>query len=243
MKTWRGRHVFSYGGNVRYNAFDLSLAPRGDSRTEAGGYAQDEIFLADRFRWVIGGAPRQVLEHRRRGVLAAHDVHVQAGAGAHGPRVVQPRLPRAVTRQQLPRHHDSQPARSRARSTQPLPAASTLPGRGGWQRGPREESLNAYEIGYSGVIANRATVSAAFYVNDTKNSIFFTQTGSYRATNPPPGWPLPPTVLELIVASGRFGPGNGLPSEFSYRNFGKVLQQGVELGVDMAITDTISADS
>ena len=76
--------------------------------------------------------------------------------------------------------------------------------------------MTAYEIGYTGIFANRATVSAAFYVNDTDNSIFFTQTGSYRATNPPPGWPLPPAVLELIVLSGRFGPGNGLPSEFSY---------------------------
>ena len=103
-----------------------------------------------------------------------------------------------------------------------------------------EESLDAYEIGYSGVVNNRATVSAAFYVNNTKNSIFFTQTASYRATNPPPGWPLPPAVLELIVLSGRFGPGNGLPSEFSYRNFGKVRQPGIELGVDMPFTNTIS---
>ena len=31
------------------------------------------------------------------------------------------------------------------------------------------------------------------------------------ATNPPPGWPLPPAALELIFLSGRFGPGNGLP--------------------------------
>ena len=64
--------------------------------------------------------------------------------------------------------------------------------------------------------------------------------GSYRATNPPPGWPLPPAVLELIVLSGRFGPGNGLPSEFSYENFGKVVQPGFEIGVDSAITGAMS---
>jgi len=104
-----------------------------------------------------------------------------------------------------------------------------------------EESLNAYEIGYSGVIANRATVSAAFYVNDSRNSIFFTQNGSYRATSPPLGWPLPPAALELIVLSGRFGPGNGLPSSFTYENFGKVRQKGLELGIDTDVTSTLTA--
>ena len=28
----------SYGGNVRFNTFDLSIAPLGDNRTELGGY-------------------------------------------------------------------------------------------------------------------------------------------------------------------------------------------------------------
>jgi len=43
--------VFSMGGNFRYNAFDLSLAPREDSRTEGGAYLQDEIFLSTMWRW------------------------------------------------------------------------------------------------------------------------------------------------------------------------------------------------
>ncbi len=54
VRTWRNRHVVSFGGNVRYNSFDLSLAPRGDSRTEAGVYGQDEIFLSEHFRAVVG---------------------------------------------------------------------------------------------------------------------------------------------------------------------------------------------
>jgi outer membrane receptor for ferric coprogen and ferric-rhodotorulic acid len=101
--------------------------------------------------------------------------------------------------------------------------------------------MTAYEIGYSGILANRAIVSAAFYVNDTDNSIFFTQSGSYRATNPPPGWPLSPLALELIVQSGRFGPGNGLPSTFTYLNLGSVRQKGIELGVEGLVTKTLTA--
>ena len=48
------QHLLSYGGSYRHNGFDLSLAPRGDVRKEGGLYIQDEIFLSDRFRWVIG---------------------------------------------------------------------------------------------------------------------------------------------------------------------------------------------
>ena len=165
------RHVFSYGGNVRYNAFDLSLAPRGDSRTEAGVYGAGRD-LPDRALPLRGRrARRQVLVASISAVFSPRtDVHVQAGAGAHGARVVQPRLPRPVARQQLPRRRRSPTSSISARSTRRWPAASYIfPVRGDRQRGPRRRrSLNAYEIGYSGVIANRATVSAAFYVNDTE---------------------------------------------------------------------------
>ena len=49
-----------------------------------------------------------------------------------------------------------------------------------------EQSITAYEVGYTGVIKQRATVSAAFFFNETKDDIFFTQVASYRADNPPP---------------------------------------------------------
>jgi outer membrane receptor for ferrienterochelin and colicin len=55
VQTLAKRHVLSYGGNLRYNKFDLSLAPNGDNRTEFGIYAQDEIFLSDHFRLTVGG--------------------------------------------------------------------------------------------------------------------------------------------------------------------------------------------
>ena len=54
VQTFAARHVVSYGGNLRYNSFDLSLAPLADNRTEFGVYGQDEIFLSDHFRWIVG---------------------------------------------------------------------------------------------------------------------------------------------------------------------------------------------
>ncbi len=50
-----GKHLLSYGGNVRHNRFDISLAPGRDNRDEVGLYIQDEIFLSEHFRWVVGG--------------------------------------------------------------------------------------------------------------------------------------------------------------------------------------------
>ena len=41
----------TYGGNLRFNSFDLSIAPDAENRTEGGAYIQDEIFLADCSAW------------------------------------------------------------------------------------------------------------------------------------------------------------------------------------------------
>ena len=50
----RQAHVVSYGGNLRFNAFDLSLAPHADNRTEFGVYVQDEMFLSTISGWALG---------------------------------------------------------------------------------------------------------------------------------------------------------------------------------------------
>ena len=41
------QHVVSYGGNYRYNNFDISIAPRGTHRSEGGAYVQDEIVFSE----------------------------------------------------------------------------------------------------------------------------------------------------------------------------------------------------
>ena len=50
------RHALSFGAQLSGTTrFDISLAPDGDDRNEGGAYLQDEIFLSDHFRWVVGG--------------------------------------------------------------------------------------------------------------------------------------------------------------------------------------------
>jgi outer membrane receptor protein involved in Fe transport len=100
----------------------------------------------------------------------------------------------------------------------------------------KQESMTAYEIGYTGVVADRATVSASVYWNRTDDGIFFTQAQRYSSTNVPPTWPpfLPSFVLDLI-------PGSGLPSLFTYRNLGTVKDKGIELGVDGVVNQYVNA--
>jgi outer membrane receptor protein involved in Fe transport len=99
----------------------------------------------------------------------------------------------------------------------------------------KEQSLDAFEVGYTGSVGGRATVSASVYVNRTKNDILFTELreARYTATNPPPGWPLPPAVIALV-------PNASFPARFTYRNFGRVTQKGLELGVDSALNRNVN---
>jgi iron complex outermembrane receptor protein len=235
-----GRHVLSYGGNVRHNGFDLSIAPRGDSRNEGGVYVQDDMFLSDHFRLVLGGRLDRfdVLDHvvfsPRTALLikphASHTLRVSYNRAYRAPSLINNYLEATILNQ------------LDLGALNPLLAGQvfTFPILIAGNENLEEESMNAYEVSYTGVLGSRATVTAAFYVNDTKNSIFFTQNGSYRAANPPPNWPLPPLALELIFLSGRFGPGNGLPASFTYLNFGKVRQKGVELGIDAAANEFVN---
>src|SRR4029077_1366299 len=48
------RHLFTFGGNIRRNNFDITIAPAAQNRTELGTYVQDEMFL-DKVRLTVGG--------------------------------------------------------------------------------------------------------------------------------------------------------------------------------------------
>ena len=72
------RNVFSYGGNIRHNGFDLSIAPGGSSRNEQGRLRPGRD-LPQRPFPLAGRRPRRSLRRAAEpGVLAAHDVHDQA---------------------------------------------------------------------------------------------------------------------------------------------------------------------
>jgi len=84
-----------------------------------------------------------------------------------------------------------------------------------------EETVDAIEIGWTAVLG-RSTLALALYQNETSDVVDFAPTSFYSATNPPPGWPLPPDLVPPFT----------LPEEFSYRNIGKVRDQGFELSLN-----------
>ena len=225
-----GRHVINYGGNLRYNRFDLSLAPQGDNRTEFGAFVQDEIFLSDHFRWVLGARldrfdyiDNVVLSPRTTFIIkptATQAIRLSYNRAYRSPSVINNFLDVTLAE---PINLGAFGAGFAGR-TYPLPIKSV------GNADLEEQLLDAYEIGYTGMVGGRATLSAAFYVNRTKNDIFFTEVTSarYTARNPPPGWPLPPAVIAFV-------PGASFPALFTYQNFGRVTQRGLELGVDTSV--------
>jgi iron complex outermembrane receptor protein len=235
VQSFGGRHVVTYGGNLRFNKFELSLAPEGDNRTEFGVYAQDEIFLSNHFRWVIGGRVDRfdyiddfVFSPRTTFIIKPQDdqaIRFSYNRAYRSPSVVNNFL--QVTLAEPVNLGAFSPAL--AGRVYPLPIASV------GNEDLQEESVDAFEVGYTGSIGARTTLSAAFYMNQSKNNILFTEvrTARYTATNPPPGWPLPPAVIALV-------PGASFPARFTYLNFGEVKQRGVELGVDSAISPYVS---
>ena len=93
-----------------------------------------------------------------------------------------------------------------------------------------EEQLDAFEVGYVGQFDNGTTFTVSVYRNETTDAIDFFQRGSYTSLNPPRNWPLAllgATPIPLFPAQL-----NGLlPSEFSYRNIGEIVDEGVEVSL------------
>jgi len=230
----KDKHVFTYGGNFRYNAFDLSLAPAAENRTEGGGYIQDEIFLSRLFRLVAGARVDRfdyldtaVFSPRVSFIAKPNDnqtIRLSYNRAYRSPSVINNFLNVTI----------AEPLNLGAFSPllagriYPIPITST------GDPNLKETSVDAYEIGYSGVVAKgRAIVSAAFYVNKTKDDIFFTEVPNSRwtASNPPPNWAfgfLPPAVINLV-------PGGSFPAHFTYSNFGHQTQKGFEFGVNSTL--------
>ena len=231
FRTLGDRHLLSFGGNFRHNDFDLSLAPRGDSRDEGGAYVQDEIFFSEHFRWIVGGRidkfdvlGRVVFSPRTAILLKPtpeHTFRLSFNRAFRAPSFVNNFLDTTFLNPINLGKFD--PDFEGKTFLVPVNALG--------RHDLNEESLTAYELGYTGVFGDRTFVSAAFYLNQTRDIILFTPTESYDSENPPPGWPLDPDELE----------GMGLSSELAFQNRGRVRDRGIELSVQTRINASLNA--
>jgi outer membrane receptor protein involved in Fe transport len=250
------RHILTYGGNARRNNFEISIAPRAENRNEFGAYFQDEIFF-DRFRFVLGGRVDKfgnlkdpVFSPRLTAMFKpaeAHAVRISYNRAFRSPSVINNYIDVPIKFAEFPLGlvNPAFGTRTFAVPTRTIGSEVARTINPGFVP-LKEESLTAYEIGYMGTFAGRTTVGVSYYINDTDDNINFTTTGSaitaaglpafFTSSNPPPGWPLPPAVLDLLAATR----GVRLPATFVYLNLGSVRNRGVELSLDHSFTGAIS---
>ena len=155
-------------------AVDCARTPT--TATEFGGYVQDEIFLSTMFRWVVGGRVDH-FDYLNDFVFSPRTTFmIKPQRGPDVPRLVQPRLSLAVGHQQLPRPDDRPADQPRRCSARRWPADLPAAGRDSGQ--PGSEGAVARRLRdrlHAASSRSARPSSAAFYVNNLKNDILFTQ--------------------------------------------------------------------
>ena len=232
------KHLLTFGGNYRRNNFELELAPNVEDRNEAGGYIQDEFFT-DKIRLVLGArldkfsviedpvfSPRVTFMYKP---ASSQAIRVSFNRAFRSPSAINNFLETAIIFSAV----------NLTPFGIPVPLFPIIVPANG-DDSLKQESLTAYEIGYTGEFGGRTSVSVSFYINDSDDNINFVPTGVYSSANLPPLWAangLPPALFDLVSATQ----GGPFPSGFTYVNLGPLRQHGVELGVDTLITDDVSA--
>jgi outer membrane receptor protein involved in Fe transport len=250
------RQVFTFGGNVRQNNFDITIAPTAENRTELGAYVQDQILL-DKFDFNLGGridkfgnlsdpvfSPRLAATYKPR---PDQGIRFSFNRAFRSPSVINNYLDTNIV---LPTDLSGlkpllpPPLQPLAVSNFPLVVrgvGSKLPIGTTPQPDLTEQSVTAWELAYTGTILDRTTVGVAYYINDTDNEINFVtlpfNLDPYTAQNPPPGWKLPPALLTLLAARNIYLP----RTAFTYQNLGPLRQKGLELSVDHRFDKGFSA--
>lgn len=254
-------NIFTYGATARRNNFDLSIAPAGDKRDEYGVFIQDEILLGDKARWLIGARwddidPIGSVVSPRTSFLVSpspnHTFRASFNRAFRAPSMINNFLDITILNQLGPvapglppgipiNPNDILAGLVAAGLVPPgVPCEfvlntcdlffySIFPSRAVGNPLATEEKLDAFEVGYVGTFGP-TTFTISAYRNETTDSIDFYTSGAYTSLNPPPNWPLsfldPPIPIFPPQLNGL------LPSEFSYRNIGEVIDKGVEVSLN-----------
>jgi iron complex outermembrane receptor protein len=260
-----GTHnLLTYGGNARWNDYNITITPNAPNQSQFGAYVQDEI-IYDHFRFNIGGRvdkfsnlDHAVFSPRLAAILkpnANQSFRLSFNKAFRAPSLINNSLDiTTYVPVNLSGLAPLLPPPLQGLVAQPFPLVVNSLGSdvriaanaaGG---GPplKEESVKAYEVGYTGTFGGKTTVDAAFYINDHENSINFITdaaieasqgiTGAYYTpANPPPGWQLPPALIGLLLQQGIY-----LPAQFTYLNLGPYRQKGIELGVQHTFNRTVN---
>jgi outer membrane receptor protein involved in Fe transport len=188
-----GKHIITYGGNVRQNNFDISLA-QGDDRTEYGAYGQWEFFVS-KFRLAAGArmdkfgnlddpvfSPRVSVMFKP---TPSHSIRAGYNRAFVSPSFINNYLNQNIS---FPDPVDLTPLKpliGPAAALVPPPFFLTVNAFG--NSGMKEQSTDAYEVAYTGTFGGKTTVGLAVYQSDTNDNINFT----YLYPAGTPGYPSP----------------------------------------------------
>ncbi len=213
------RQRLVYGVNVRRAEHDLTIAPQADQRDEAGLFIEDEIHMGDHFRLFLGArvddvedvntvfSPRISLLFP---VSPRHTFRLSANRAFRAPSLVNQFLDVTILQQA---------------NLTPVggPSSYIFPVQAKGNPDIEEEIVTAVDAAYNHAWAG-GRMEVSVYRNRTEDLIDFRPVAFYSSSNPPPGWPLPLVVLDLLAAAG-----SPLPAQFTYVNVGRVRDVGAEL--------------
>jgi outer membrane receptor protein involved in Fe transport len=270
-----GKHILSYGGNARRNNFDITLTPNSEDRNEFGAYLQEEFFT-EHFRLAAGvrvdkfGNLDDAVFSPRLSLMVKptkdHSVRLSFNRAFRSPSVVNNYLDQNILSTTIV------PLNLLAGFLPPPLRPAAVPFRlqvhTFGNTGLKEESLDAYEIAYTGTVGGRTTLGLAVYRNDTNENINFTYLNQiplatgiangltfYSPSDPakgitviPPTFALgvpytaPPQIMGILpLVPPPIGP-IFLPKDVAtYLNLGPLRNEGLEASIEHSFSNEVSA--
>ena len=177
-----GKHILTYGGNARRNNFDITLTPDAQDRNEFGAYFQEELFVA-KFRLSaglrvdkFGNIADPVLSPRVTAMFKptpSHSIRLSFNRAFRSPSVVNNYLDQDIF---YARVVDLRPLQPLLPPSLDASVASPFRVRVNTfgNRDVKEESVNAYEIAYTGTLGRKTLLSLAVYRNDSNDNVNLT---------------------------------------------------------------------
>ncbi len=182
-----GKHILSYGGNIRQNNFDITITPQATNRTEGGIYFQEEFFL-EKFRLAVGargdklGSIDEIKVSPRVSVMfkpaPSQSIRASYNRAYRAPSVINNFLELPISSGNIVNLQPLAPFLPPAlRPLLPGPFNLTVQGVGSEIVNPQydltTERIDAFEVAYTGTIKNKTTLGLAVYQNDTDDNINF----------------------------------------------------------------------
>lgn len=216
------RHRLVYGANLRYNDFDLSIAPRGTRRRELGAFATDEWLLSESWSLHLGAradwfdtigsvvSPRAALLWRPH---QDHSVRFSWNRAYRAPSLVNDFLDTTI-------FLGFPIGGCEPDSVFPVAAVGNPD--------LTETRLSAWEIGYTGRWGRHWSFQASAYLNETRDLVDLHPTGHYSSTDQPEDWCGPGFLLDQPEVRKLF------PKVLTYRNVAVVKDRGTEVSLEGA---------